>query len=278
MTLTVLLAVLGGALLHASWNVVVKHNADKRLATAGVFVGAGFAGLLLVPFVPAPPPGAWPYLAGSTVAECLYGVLLAAAYRRGDFSHAYPLMRGTAPLIVALGSATIVGEPLAPRTWLGVALVSAGILSLIVTAGGTRSWPATRIALANSVVIASYTLIDGVGARISGHPFAYTAWLFLVTAAPWCAWLVYLASRDGLASLAARLPRGLAGGACSAGSYGIALWAMTHAPVAAVASLRETSIVFGMVLGALVLGERVTRGRAVAALVIAGGVIVMRSG
>jgi drug/metabolite transporter (DMT)-like permease len=277
MSLAVLLAVLGGALLHASWNVVVKRDADKRLATAAVFLGAGIAGLLVVPFVPALPRAAWPYLGAGVVAECVYGLLLAAAYRQGDFSHAYPLMRGTAPLVVALGSPILIGEPLGVRTWLGVGLVSAGILSLIGTAGGRRSWPATRIALANSVVIAAYTLVDGVGARLSGgHPFGYTAWLFLLTALPWCAWLVHLAREQGVRSLARRLRRGLGGGACSAGSYGIALWAMTHAPVAAVAALRETSIVFGMVLGAVVLHERVTAGRLVAAIVIVCGVVAMR--
>lgn len=274
MSLPVLLVVLAGALLHASWNLLVKRAGDTRIATAGVYSIAGIVSGLLLPFIPPPAPASWPYLAVATAAEVLYGVLLAAAYRAGDLSHAYPLMRGTAPLLVALGSGVLIGDHLSPTAWAGVALVSAGIFAMVLDAHSRgQSALATRLALLNAVVIATYTTIDGLGVRISGQPVAYSLWLFLLTGIPWLVWLLSAPQRR--AAVRARLGYLSVGGVCSVGSYGLALWAMTRAPVAAVAAVRESSIVFGTVLGAVVLKERVTRGRALAACAIALGVWVI---
>jgi drug/metabolite transporter (DMT)-like permease len=279
MSLSVLLAVLFGALLHASWNISVKLDNDKQRATAGVFIGSAVIAACLLPFLPLPAPAAWPYLAASVVAELFYGVLLAAAYRRGDLSHAYPLMRGTAPLLVALGSVVLIGEHLSSGAWVGVALVSGGILSLIVASRGrAHSTAATRLALLNAVVIACYTLIDGIGVRASGQPIAYTLWLFLLTGAIWLLWWIWTLRGDAWPAMRNQGPRWMVGGACSVGSYGIALWAMTLAPIAAVAAVRESSIVFGTALAAVLLRERVTALRAVAASLVAAGVIVIRLG
>jgi drug/metabolite transporter (DMT)-like permease len=274
MTIGVLLVVLAGALMHASWNLMVKRSGDTRIATAGVYVAAGAFSALVLPFIPPPAPASWPYLAVATVTEVIYGVLLAAAYRAGDLSHAYPIMRGTAPLLVALGSGVFIGDHLLPGTWLGVALVSLGIFSMVLDAHSRgHSGTATRLALLNAVVIALYTTVDGLGVRISGQPAAYSFWLFMLVGIPWLGWVLWRSERR--AALAGRLGYMSIGGVCSVGSYGLALWAMTRAPVAAVAAVRETSIVFGTVLGALVLKERVTPGRALAACAIALGVWVI---
>jgi len=272
---SVLLAVLFGALLHASWNVLVKRQPDKLLATAGIYLGSGLIAALCLPWLPLPAPAAWPYLGASTVAEVSYGVLLARAYRAGDLSHAYPLMRGAPPLIVALGGYVLARESLSGWACAGIALVSVGILSLI--ANHTRApGAATRLALTNALVIACYTLIDGLGVRASGQPLSYILWLFLLTSLAWLFWSVLFAPPTRRAALLRDLPRGIAGGAFSLGSYGIALWAMTRAPIAAVAAVRETSIVFGVLLGRWVLKERITPARAVAALMVTIGVYLIR--
>lgn len=308
MPLSVLLAVLFGALLHAAWNVLVKRQPDKLLATAGIYLGSGLIAALCLPWLPLPAPAAWPYLGASTVAEVSYGVLLARAYRAGDLSHAYPLMRGAPPLIVALGGYVLARESLSAWACAGIALVSGGILSLIVNHAGSTTASAnavgttphaparagsaglpapsatppqapgavTRLALTNALVIACYTLMDGLGVRASGQPLSYILWLFLLTSLAWLFWSVLFAPPPRRAALLRDLPRGIAGGAFSLGSYGIALWAMTRAPIAAVAAVRETSIVFGVLLGRWVLKERITPARAVAALMVTLGVYLIR--
>jgi drug/metabolite transporter (DMT)-like permease len=278
MTASVLLAVLLGAFLHASWNLLVKAGRDTRVATAGVYISAGLLAGLALPFLPAPASASWPYIAASTVIEVVYGILLAAAYRVGDLSHAYPLMRGTAPVLVAIGSVPLIGEQLSGRVWIGVALVSCGILSMIFDARlRGHSATATRLALLNAFVIAAYTTIDGLGVRISGQPIAFSLWLFLLVALPWLIWATVRSRTPRWANVRRQIPSAALGGACSLGSYTLALWAMTRAPVAAVAAVRETSIVFGTVLGAIVLRERVTRVRALAVVAIALGVWVIRA-
>jgi drug/metabolite transporter (DMT)-like permease len=274
MSFGVLLAVLAGALMHASWNLLVKRAGDTRLATAGVYIAAGVLSGLALPFIPPPAPASWPYLAVATVTEVLYGLLLAAAYRAGDLSHAYPLMRGTAPLLVALGSGALIGDHLSATVWVGVMLVSAGIFSMVLDAHARgHSAVATRLALLNAVVIATYTTIDGLGVRISGQPVAYSLWLFMLVGVPWLIWAV--AARERRSALQRHMGYLAVGGICSVGSYGVALWAMTRAPVAAVAAVRETSIVFATVLGAVILKERVSRVRVLAACAIALGVWVI---
>lgn len=278
MSLGVLLLVLLGALLHASWNLLVKASGDKQAATALVYITSGVLSGLALPFLPHPAPSSWPYLAASTVTELLYGLILAAAYRVGDLSHAYPLMRGTAPLLVALAGTFIVGEHLSRNVWIGVGLLSGAIFFLIFDARNrNQSGAATALAILNAFIIATYTVIDGVGGRRSGAPVAYSLWLFLFIGVPWVAIACVRYRGRRAETLRAQLLPGIVGGACSLASYTVALWAMTRAPIAAVAAVRETSIVFGMVLGASVLRERVTWVRALSVVVIAVSVWVIGS-
>jgi drug/metabolite transporter (DMT)-like permease len=278
-TVTVLLVVLLGAFLHASWNLLVKAGHNTRLSTAAVYSGAGVIALLVLPFLPSPARASWPYIGAATGVEVIYGVLLAAAYRIGDLSHAYPLMRGTAPLLVAIGSGALIGEHLSPPVWCGVALVSGGIFSMIADARSRGHSPAaTRLALINGFVIATYTTLDGIGVRLSGAPVTYSLWLSVLVGVPWLVWAVTWGGAHCWATVRRHLAPATLGGLGSVASYTLALWAMTRAPVAAVAAVRETSIVFATVLGALVLRERVTWVRSLAAAAILLGVWAIRAG
>ena len=218
----------------------------------------------------------WPHLAASTVIHIAYFLLIGAAYRAGDMSHAYPLMRGAPPLLVALASGPLLGERLSPAEWAGIVLISTGILGLVLASRGSLAGSATRFALINAVVIAAYTLVDGTGVRLSGSPIAYTMWIFLLTAPLILLWPL-LRHRTRLSShLRARWHFGLLGGACTLGAYILVLWAMDHAPVATVAALRETGILFGIALSAILLKERLGWTRPIAAAIILAGVVLIK--
>lgn len=272
-----LIAVLFGALLHASWNAAIKSGSDKFLDTVLVAAGAGLIAALVLPFLGVPAPASLPYLGASAVLQILYFGLVAAAYRTADMSYAYPLMRGTAPLLVAGASGFLLGEVLTPRAWLGVILICGSVLALTwANRRSGASFVPTAFALGNAAVIAGYTLVDGIGARLSGQIVAYTLWLSLLTAPPLVAVALWRDRRTFLAYGRARWWVGIGGGVATLGSYGLALWAMTRAPIAATAALRETSILFGMLIAALVLKERVGLGRVAAGAIIALGAATLR--
>ena len=278
MSLSILAVVLCGALLHAAWNLLMKTRPDKHVAAAVLYTCSGALAALVLPFLPTPDPASWPFLAASTVLELIYGALLASAYRVADLSHAYPLMRGTAPLLVAAASTTLLGEHLSATVWVGIALLSCALISLIFE-GRSKRQPgaATGIALINAVLIAAYTLVDGVGARRSGDSVSYGLWLFALIGIPWFLWAAVAHRHNRWASLRSGLGIGALCGACSLASYVIALWAMTRAPIATVAAVRETSIVFGTLLGAVVLNEHVTWIRASAVCAITAAVCIIRT-
>jgi drug/metabolite transporter (DMT)-like permease len=272
-----LVAVLFGALLHASWNAVIKSGPDQRLDTVLVATGAGVIAAAFLPMLPQPAAESLPYLGVSAVLQVIYFALLAATYRIVDLSLAYPLMRGAPPLIVAAASGALIGEVLSARAFLGVALISGSVLALaLLTRRTGAGLKPVGLALANAVVIAGYTLVDGIGARLSGAVASYTLWLSLLTAPP----LLVLAARrnaHGLAqALRARWWVALCGGLATLGSYGLALWAMTRAPIATTAALRETSILFGMLIAAVALKEPVGPARIAVGIAIAAGAAMLR--
>src|SRR5919197_1708404 len=174
-SLPVTLAVLGAALLHATWNVLVKAGGDKELETINIAIGSGLLALIAALFLPAPARAAWPWVAGSALVHILYFIFLAGAYRWGELSYTYPMMRGGGPMIVAIVGALALGEVLPLHETLGILLICAGIFAF---AAGRHDRRATTFALANAVVIAAYTLIDGQGARASQAPASYTMWFF----------------------------------------------------------------------------------------------------
>jgi drug/metabolite transporter (DMT)-like permease len=273
LTLPVTLAVLGGALLHAAWNALVKAAEDKELDTYAVAAGCGIFALLALPFLPLPAQAAWPWLAGSVAVHVLYFLFLAGAYRYGEFSYVYPLMRGGGPMIVAASGILVFAEVLRRSEWLGVALICGGILAL---ASGAHDRRATLFALANAIVIGAYTLIDAEGARASAAPVSYTLWFFLANAGVILAMGSARRGREMTLYLRRHWRRALFGGACSVGSYAIALWAMTRAPVALVAALRETSVIFAALIAALVLKEKLTRRRLLATGAVLAGLVLLR--
>lgn len=266
------------AALHAGWNAVVKGGQDTFLTTLLVAASAALVAALVLPWLPAPARASWPYLAASSILQALYFVLVAAVYRGGDMSLAYPLMRGSAPLLVALMSLPVTGETLSEGGWAGLALLCGGVFSLVgAPSESTKRSPRTvSLALLNAVVIAGYTLIDGVGVRLSGAAAAYTLWVFLLTAIPLLAVVAWRQPRRFIAYARQRWLPGLAGGLGTLSSYGLALWAMTQAPIPAVAALRETSIVFATLLAALVFKERIGRQRLLATGLILAGAMLLR--
>jgi drug/metabolite transporter (DMT)-like permease len=277
-SLPVTLAVLAGAALHAVWNALVKSSADTQLDTVAISTGAGVIGLAVALALPAPAREAWPWLAASAIVHIAYFWLLAGAYRWGDLSFSYPIMRGGGPVIVAIAGALLLGEVLPPAETLGVALICAGVLAFAShpSSDPERLRRSLAYALGNAAVVASYTLIDAQGVRASGAALAYAAWFFVANGvAIACFGTVRRGSAVG-AYLARHWRRAALGGACTIGSYGIALWAMTQAPVALVAALRETSVIFGAALGALLLRERLSRRRLVATGAVLCGLVALR--
>ena len=279
---TVVGAVLFGALLHASWNALIRAGSDKALDTALIHVLGCIVGAVLVLIVGLPKRDAWPWLAASVVIHIGYYVTLVGAYRHGELGFAYPVMRGTAPLIVALLSGQLIGEHVPFAAWLGVAGISAGVLAIGLTRSPRESGSrrhALAFALANACIIAAYTLVDGLGVRVSGNALQYVALLFLVDGLPYFA-IVLWQRRDSLAPafdyMRARWPLAALGSCASLGAYGIALWAMTRAPIASVAALRETSVLFAALIGVFGLNERFRLQRAVGTGAIIAGVMALR--
>lgn len=278
MTWPVLLAVMFGALLHASWNALVKSSSDKTLDTALIHVLCSVVAIPFSLYLGPPVAEAWPFIVASLVIHVGYYFALAGAYKHGELGLTYPLMRGTAPMLVALSSLALLSEELSAMGWLGVLLVSSGVLLLGASADLMQHRKAVLFALSNAVLIAIYTVVDAKGARISGHVAQYVAMLFVLDGWPFAA-IVFLHRKGKVWSYVRhRWPVALGGALASLGSYGIALWAMTVAPVAMVAALRETSVLFAAVLGAWFLKESWTRKRVLGTVAIVSGVMSLRLG
>jgi phosphonate utilization associated putative membrane protein len=272
-------AVLFAALMHAGWNVLVKSSTDKAMDNALITLMGSLMALPALVLVGWPPAAAWPFLAASAAVHFGYYTALTGAYKHGDLGLTYPLMRGTAPLLVALSASLTVGETLSPLSWAGVLGVCCGVLALGLSRQALELPRALAFALANAVVIALYTIVDGLGVRASGNAWQYVLALFALNGWPFT--MVVLARRGtGAAWPYARVRWRVAllGGLASLASYGIALWAMMHAPVATVAALRETSVLFAVLLGVWLLKEPFHPRRAVGTALIAAGVMALRLG
>lgn len=280
MTLTwpIVAIVLFGALLHASWNVVVKSSTDKALDTALIHLLGSIIALPLLLVVGLPPPVAWPYILASVVIHIAYYVALSGAYKNGDMGLTYPLMRGVAPMLVAVSAFTTLGEQLSPVAWAGVIGVCCGVLVLGLSRHALDNRRATLFALANALVIAVYTVVDALGARASGNALQYVVALFVLDGWPFALMVLARRGRAAWPYARSRWPVAAGGALASLGSYGIALWAMTRAPVATVAALRETSVLFAALLGSWLLKEQFTTRRAIGTFVIVGGVMALRLG
>lgn len=272
----VMLLVLLGALLHAAWNASIRAAADRFAQMVALILGSALIAAAALPFLPLPAPASWPFIAASVFTHFVYFTLVARAYEHGELSRSYPLMRGTAPLLTALAAMIFLHEPLSQVGWLALLLLSGGLLVL-----GAERRGGAGFALANAGVIAAYTVIDGSGARLAGSgaggALSYTLWMFLLNAVPFLGWVLLVRQkRRHLTALAAAWQHGLIGGALALASYGLAIWAMTRAPIPLVAALRETAVIFGLVIGALVLKERFGPARWLATLLVAAGAVLLR--
>ena len=284
LTSGVLAAVLGAAVLHALWNSLVKSARDKFLSSAVVALWCGAAAFVAALVLPRPAEAAMPFIVVSAIIHIVYFLLVGRLYHSADLSVAYPMMRGSAPLITAVIALAALGEALGPIASLGVAALVAGVLTMGASglAHGQINRPTIVVALINSAVIAVYSVIDGQGARLSGagaaFAFAYNSWADALTALAYLPVILFLRGRAAAVAFSQDWRRGLIGGLAAFIGYAIVVWAMTRAPIAAVAALRETSVVFASIIGVVALGEPFHAPRAIAALVILAGIILLRIG
>lgn len=270
------IAALAAAVLHAVWNALVKGGGDPLMDLALVWGGSTVVALVFVPFVALPVAAAWPYLLGTLLLHMPYGLLLAAAYRAGSLSHVYTVARGTPPMLIAVATAGL-GETLAPGQYLGIAILSLGIL----TTGVAPHAPikATLLALCVAVTIASYSILDGLGARASGEPIGYALWFFVLMGACFCAIVAWWRGIRPLAFYArVHWRRAAIGGPAGALGYGLVLWAMTIAPVAGVSALRETSVAVAVFIGWWFMGDAMSKRRIAGAVLVLVGASLLKLG
>ena len=279
MSLTVVLAVLVAAVLHAAWNALIRFHGDRL---AMVTMLAAFSALFALPgalWLGLPSADAWPWLATSVVLHIGYNVFLASAYTHGDLGRIYPLARGTAPLVTLIAGTLLLGQTVADWQRAGVITLAGGILVLAFESGWRqlrRSPKGALYALVTSLFIAGYTLSDGMGARASTNPHAYVLWLFVLNGIPLLLYGLATGNAPGAAALSANWRAGSVAGLLSLGAYWIAIWAMTVAPIAAVAALRESSVVFAVLIGVIFLGESFSRVRAISVLTVLSGLVMLR--
>lgn len=275
----VFLAVLFAAACHAGWNALIKVGLDPLSTTTLISIGSGLVALVLLPFVGLPAWGAWPWLVASVAIHLIYFASLIESYRTGDLGQVYPIARGSAPLMTAAATTVIVGERLSLVGWTGILALVAGVLLLSARGGRDLAVVDRRaigFALFTAITVCGYSVVDGIGARASANPNAYSVCLFIGIALVMVPYALYRDGRDVMPAMHLYWRRGLAGGALQFLSYGIAIWAMTIVPIAVVAALRETSVLFGAAIAVVLLKEPLRAVRIVAALMIVCGLILIR--
>jgi drug/metabolite transporter (DMT)-like permease len=269
--------VLAAAVAHALWNAIAHVIDDKIAAFALLGLGGALPTIALIVWAPLPDADSWPYLLASVAIHVAYSLLLMRAYELGDFNQTYPLARGTSPLVVTVLAAIFVGEVPTPAVLVGVVVVSVGLGSLVFARGRPRrsERPAVIAAVATGLAIATYTTIDGIGVRESGSAAAYTGWLLLLESSLLMAYAVIRRGSALMRQVRPHLWLGSFGGALSILAYGLVLWAQTRGDLAPIAALRESSIIVGALIGALVFHERFGRTRVVATVVVFAGIVLI---
>ncbi len=279
MDLYVFLAVLVAAACHAGWNTLLKLDLEPLTATVLMVCASGALSLPIALYLGLPTSASWPYLAASVAIHVGYFLSLASAYKAGDMGQVYPIARGAAPLMTAVLATGILGESPGGYGWAGIALLACGILLLAIRggrAGKVFDRRTVGFALLTSLTITVYTIVDGSGARVSGDPVSYTLWLFVLSA--------FIVGSYGYVRLGSQLFSAARahwsitamGSALSVAAYVIAIWAMTVAPIALVAALRETSVLFGALFATLILREPWIAARIVSAVMVLGGALLLR--
>jgi drug/metabolite transporter (DMT)-like permease len=271
--------VLFAAACHAAWNAAIKRGLDPLAVTVAISVGSGVVALPLLAFAGALNPAAWPWIAASVLIHLFYFAALIESYRSGDLGQVYPIARGAAPLLTGLGSTFLIGEHIRLAAWLGIGCVTIGVLLLSLRGGrdlAQLNGRAVGFALFTAVTICAYTLVDGIGARTSENAYAYTALMFAGNALVMTSYAWIRRGRGAFLGILHNWQIGLLGGALSYVAYGLVIWAMTVAPIALVAALRETSVLFGAAIAVIFLKEPLRVARFAAALMIVAGLTLFR--
>ncbi|MFZ1468418.1 MAG: DMT family transporter [Paracoccaceae bacterium] len=277
MTIGVFAAVMAAAFLHALWNALIKLGTSKVGGMVILSMVEVPIGLAVAAFAPAIDPAAIPWVIAAGCTHFAYKFFLSYAYERGDLSRVYPIARGAAPMLVAVVGAAFLHDAVTGQQYLAIAVLAAGILLMargVFTSGENRRL--LPFALGSALATATYTMIDGLGARVSGAPVAYVAWVFVADGMIFSIGMIALRGVDVIPRNGHAWRLGALASAASYGAYAVSIWAMTFAPIALVAALRETSILFAVLIGWLFFGERMGRDKAIAAAVIVTGVILSR--
>lgn len=278
MSIGVFFAVLCAALLHASWNALVKVSADRLVLLAVLKITTTILAVASIPFIATPPVEAWPYIAASVIIHTGYFFFLTISYRFGDLSQVYPISRGAAPLLVAGFAVIVLGETLEFQATIALLLISCGIMSLVFSEKGAIGQPkAIGAALATGCFIAGYTVADGAGARLSQDALSYILWLNVFNGTP----IIFIAAALRGRKLVPQAKRVWKMGALSAiislAAYWIVLWASTQAPLALVAAVREASIVFALLFGVVFLKEKMNLRKVLSVFVTLSGTALLRA-
>lgn len=279
MTLSVVLVVLAAAILHSAWNALAHSAGDKLVGFVLIDLGYVGCAAMVVCLSPLPDPSAWPFIALSATLQVAYQLSLLRCYRLGDFGQMYPLARGTSPWATAVLSVTVLDQPLPVGQLVGVMTLSLGLLALTLAQGvpGRKQMPALVAAVATGLLIASYTVVDGVGVRHSGSVPAYVGWMFLLQGLPLPLVMVARRRRALLADLRPMWGRGILGAVLSLIAYGLVVWAQYQAPdsLPSIAALRETSIVLAAVIAAVHFRERFGHLRTAASTIVLAGIAIL---
>ena len=277
MTVWVLVAVMAAAFMHATWNALIKLGTSKLTSMLILTVVQGGFGLIIALTRPMPDPHVWLWLLASGVFHSAYKLFLAYAYEQGDLSRVYPIVRGTAPMVVLVISALFLADKIAGWEYVGIIILGLGILLMargVFSSGESRKL--LPFALGSAMATAGYSIVDGLGAREAGDAVAYVGWLFALDAVFFTPCCLALRGRSVLQANRKAWIMGSIAAVFSYGAYAIAVWAMTVAPIALVAALRETSILFAVLIGAVAFGEKMNLQKGIAAALIVAGVIVTR--
>jgi drug/metabolite transporter (DMT)-like permease len=274
----VFFAVLLSAACHAGWNAFLKIRLEPFAAMALIAIMSGIVVLPLLFVLPIPPAPAWPWIVASAFFHLGYFIGLSEAYRSGDMGLVYPIARGTAPLMTAIAGTLLIGETIALRGWLGILILASGVVLLSMRGGSGLHVDkrAVAFALFTAVTICGYSIVDGSGARAAGNAHAYAVWLFLLDGLMMLVFVLLRRGRAAFTEFASFWRPGLIGGILSLAAYWIAIWAMTVAPIALVAALRETSVLFAAAIAVVLLKEPLRRPRVIAALMIVAGLVLIR--
>ncbi len=274
MTPGVIALALTAALLHATWNAFLRSGADRLWSVTVMSLSGIAVGLPLVLLFPLPAPEAWVWIGLSSGLQVFYSLFLVAAYRQGELGQVYPVVRGTVPLLVTLGGLVLTGEAIAGTQLLGVILVATGIMSLAL-GRGRASTPSLLYALATSLIIATYSSVDAIGVRRAGHGGAYAAWVLVLFGIALTLTFVALRGRLTLPLRAPETRKALLGGVFALLAYGLIVTAYQYGPAGPITALRETSVIFAVLIGRLFLGERLTARRLIACLVVVLGAVCL---